>query len=260
MRLTKFNAITVLIIILVFLTMIGRLFSICVLSNYTWILIFPLFAYLYYGMTENVNHFFGSFLVGFAVSELLNIVFYDNGFLGGYLANLFVIVSFVSLVVYLVKDFDFKMMIKNFKIHLVVLLLFNIYINYVLNNMILEDETFVFNAIEFSFEVIYNISILLVLSMSLLHFLFLQSRIGLLLFLASVCIVFSEMSKIAYVYISSVQLLKIIYSVFMGAGFYFLYSYIKIKHFSSPTHLELEGKQDLKKVFSEYLLDLLKKD
>ena len=62
MKLTKFNVVSLCLVILVILTMIGRIFDMQALSDYAWILVFPFFAYLYYGLTKGHNHFFGFFL------------------------------------------------------------------------------------------------------------------------------------------------------------------------------------------------------
>ena len=99
--------------------------------------------------------------------------------------------------------------------------------------MILEDPKVETSSLEFVTNVIYNVFIQLVLSLALIHYLYHQTKQSLLLFLASVCIVFSEMVQVAYLFISSEQILEIIYSMLMGLGFYFLYVYIKIRHFDS---------------------------
>ena len=204
-----------------------------IMSDYSWIFVFPLFAYLYYGLTKEHNHFFGFFLIGFSIVEMLKIVFNGNELIGVYGANYLIIATYLSLIIFLVKDWEIKKIFKDFKLPMIVLVVFNVYIIYALNEMILEDPKVETSSLEFVTNVIYNVFIQLVLSLALIHYLYHQTKQSLLLFLASVCIVFSEMVQVAYLFISSEQILEIIYSMLMGLGFYFLYVYIKIRHFDS---------------------------
>ncbi|WP_281846673.1 hypothetical protein [Olleya namhaensis] len=233
MKLTKFNVVSMCLVILVLFILTGRIFDMPIMSDYSWIFVFPLFAYLYYGLTKEHNHFFGFFLIGFSIVEMLKIVFSGNELIGVYGANYLIIATYLSLIIFLVKDLDIKKIFKDFKLPMIVLVVFNAYIIYALNEMILEDPKVETSSLEFVTNVIYNVFIQLVLSLALIHYLYHQTKQSLLLFLASVCIVFSEMVQVAYLFISSEQILEIIYSMLMGLGFYFLYVYIKIRHFDS---------------------------
>ncbi|MGB2685581.1 MAG: hypothetical protein WBC43_11270 [Olleya sp.] len=219
--------------------MAGRIFDAPTLSDYSWILVFPFFAYLYYSQTKQTNHYFGFFLIGFSLVEILKIVFYGNDTMAYYLANYLVIATYTSLIIFLVKDFNIKLLLKEFKLHIIVLLIFNAYIIYVLNQMIMQDAKLAVYSLDFIIEVTYNVLILLVLSLSLIHYLYHETKQGLLLFLASVCIVFSEMVQVAYLFISSAYLLQMVYTALIGVGFYFLYVYIKIKYKSTQKKTEI---------------------
>lgn len=233
MKLTKFNVVSMCLVILVLFIMTGRIFDMPIVSDYSWIFVFPLFAYLYYGLTKVHNHFFGFFLIGFSIVEILKVVFDANELIGVYGANYLIIATYLSLIIFLVKDLEIKKIFKDFKLPIVVLVVFNAYIIYALNEMILEDPKVETDSLDFVIDVVYNVFIQLVLSLALIHYLYHQTKQSLLLFLASVCIVFSEMVQVAYLFISSEQILEIIYSMLMGLGFYFLYVYIKIRHFDS---------------------------
>ena len=50
----------------------------------------------------------------------------------------------------------------------------------------MQDQSLVVNTLGFAIEVTYNVLILLVLSLSLVHYLYHETKHGLLLFLASV--------------------------------------------------------------------------
>ncbi len=240
MKLTKFNIVSIILVVLVILVMVGRVFDVPMLSDYSWILVFPLFAYLYYGQAKQNNHFFGFFLIGFSIVEILKTVTYGySQFLSYYVANYLAIASYASLLIFLIKDFNIKLLFKAFKLPLIVLAIFNTYIIYVLNQMIMQDEAIVIYSMDFAIEVAYNVLILLVLSLSLVHYLYHETKQGLLLFLASVCIVFSEMVQVAYLFISSEQLLQIAYTSLIGVGFYFLYMYIKLKYIDNKKQVNI---------------------
>ena len=81
MKLTKFNTASVFFIFLVVLFIVGKIFSVPVLSNYAWMSVFPVFSYLYYGQAKQRNHFFGFFLLSFSIAEILNVVFKESTFL-----------------------------------------------------------------------------------------------------------------------------------------------------------------------------------
>ncbi|MGB6267932.1 MAG: hypothetical protein WBF67_02900 [Olleya sp.] len=229
MKFNNFNIVTILLCILVILTLIGRLLNFQELFNYSWALIFPVFTYLYYSQKQQINHFFGFFLIGFSIAEFLKLDFIISRVFNYYLSNGFVVAGYISLLIFLIKDFNLKKLIKRLKLQLIVLIAFNAYLIFVLNQMILQDKDIILYTFDFALEVIYNLQILLLLSSSLLHYLYHETKKSLLLFFASVCIVFSEMVQVAYLFISSEQLLQIAYTLLMGIGFYFLYIYIKIR-------------------------------
>ncbi|WAC02048.1 hypothetical protein N7U66_19975 [Lacinutrix neustonica] len=110
-----------------------------------------------------------------------------------------------------------------------VLIGFNLYTIFFLNQMILSDSAIEIYTLNFFLECTYNVCILLILSISLLNYLYHDSKRGLLLFLASVCIVFSEMVQVAYIFVSADYLLNVVYALLLVTGFYIVYVYIVSK-------------------------------
>ena len=82
--------------------------------------------------------------------------------------------------------------------HLIVLLVLNVYVIYVL----LKIETPHLVSYENVVEFIYNVITLLLLSVSLLNYFYKDNKKSLILFFGSLCIVFSEVIQIAYFYIT----------------------------------------------------------
>ena len=225
MKLSKYKTISLVLVTLVVLTIFGNLFQIKILSEIAWILILPTLLVFYSVYQGKKDILFIIFLVGFALSEILKLWFITSEMLYYYASYICIMVAYSSLIIFFLKGIKFKKLLKNFKLHLIILLVFNLYILYTLNEMILQDETVEVFTFIFFIEVVYNVLILLMLSISLLYYLHNESKQALLLFLACVCIVFSEMIQVAYVFITAEIFLRIGYSLLMAIGFGFIYFY-----------------------------------
>jgi hypothetical protein len=104
--------------------------------------------------------------------------------------------------------------------HIVILSALNIYIVYVLLKIVNPYLGF---SMEFVVELLYDIVMLLILSASLLNYFYKDNQKSLLLFVGSLCIVFSEVIIIAYMYISEKNLLIFSSSILSILAFYFFY-------------------------------------
>lgn len=229
MIVNRLQFVTGVIVLLACLFITGVLFGIEALSNYSRAFIFPFFVCLYFLDSDKKNNFFAAFLIAFSTAELIK-VFWDFDYsLFSKVSNIAYIIAYLSLIIYIIQGFNLKRLIGKFKIHISILLLFNGYIIFVLNQMILADKTIEVFTFNFLIECLYNVCILLLLSFSLVNYLYHDSKKDLLLFLASVCIVFSEMVQVAYIFMSEQYILNVIYSVLMATGFYFMYIYMVSK-------------------------------
>ena len=74
---------------------------------------------------------------------------------------------------------------------------------------------------EYVIEITYNISMLLVLTSSLLSYLYRDDRKSLLMFLGSLSIVFSEVIGVAYLYVAQQNLLSFLTTSLTLLAFYF---------------------------------------
>lgn len=217
------------IIILACLFVAGVLLGIEMLSSYSKAFVFPFFSCLYFLGSEKTNNFFGTFLIAFSVAELVRAIWGFNYHLSFRVANLSYILAYLSLLIYMIRGVDFNKLFNKFKYHLTVLFVFNAYIIFVLNQMIVAEDSIQIYTMTFLIECLYNMCILLLLSFSLIKYLYHDSIKDLLLFLASVCIVFSEMVQVAYVFMSTQYILNLIYSLFVVIGFYFVYIHMVSK-------------------------------
>lgn len=191
------------------------------LSRASRSLIVPVFTILYFQRVINKSFYFSMFLVLFSISELMALVTeYIPYQIDYFLGNGLYIVGYVFLLLEILKSVNISHIINNYGIHLVVLGILNIYIIYVLLKIVYPFVSFSF---EFVVELAYNIVMLMLLSISLLNYFYRDNRKSLLLFLGSLCIVFSEVILVAYLYISEKNLLIFSSSILSILAFYFFY-------------------------------------
>lgn len=190
--------------------------------------IFPVIALTYFLFVKEKSVFFALFLVFYALSDILYIFSDSIGheidyFIGNYLY----ILAYIMLLIKICKSISLIHLLKNLKIHTLVLLILNIYIVYVLqviiNQRIGEGHGYVL-------EMLYNTVTLLLLSASLLNYFYRDNKKSLYLFIGSLCIVFSEVISVAYLYVTKQELLDFFALSFALLAFYFFYQQSKIKN------------------------------
>lgn len=195
-------------------------------------LIVPFITLLYFFKNKHKSIYFTFFLVAFSIAD---IIFIFGNFvpieMEYYLGNALYIAAYIALSYEIVLSIDMKYVFKYFKTHLFVLLVLNIYANYVLLGIVKEYEFL--NGLELSFEIIYNISTLILLSVSLLNYFYRDDKKAFVIFLGTLCIVVSEVIQIAYYYIPEVEnndVLGISYSFLLILAFFFYYSQSKLDY------------------------------
>lgn len=189
-------------------------------------MIFPLFVLLYFLQSKAKNTFFAGFLVLFTISETIYAFYPGNNYIYYYFCNIMSVLAYLSLAIYFIRRMNVFILFRRFKVFLLVLVICNSYIVYMLNDIILSDPNVRFFTVAFFLECFYNLSILIALSFSLLSYLYHDSKEDLLLFLATACIVFSEVVQVANMYASESYLLAIMYAVLFTSGFALVYAYI----------------------------------
>ena len=196
-------------------------------------LIAPLITILYILFVERKSKLFLLFLIFYSLSDILVIVIdwipydesqklYDFEY---YFGNALYILSYTFLIIKVGKFLNFKHVIKYFKMHLVVLSILNVYLLYVMQavinpNLVLESDYYL--------ELIYNIVVLLLLSVALLNYFYRDNKKSLYLFIGALCIVFSEVMDIAYIYVAQRCFLNFLGTTLALGAFYFFYQQSKI--------------------------------
>ena len=193
-------------------------------------LILPSIAITYFISVRRKSIFFSLFLLFYAASDIMylvskyfNIPYSVDYFLG----NSLYILAYGTLLFKVCKSINLIEILKNYKIHLVVLTLLNIYIVYVLQAII--DPDLSMNN-EYYLELTYNLVMLFLLSASLLNYFYRDDRKSLLLFLGSICIVFSEVMGVAYLYVAQEGLLNFISTTLSLLAFYFIFKQSRLEN------------------------------
>ena len=212
---------------LVYLSSIGfELIDNNLYSNYSEALILPLVTIMYFIKIKQRSLFLVLFLVLYSISDLFVLVSkyipYEVDYYGG---NGLYILAYLFLLVKILKTINFKEILKNYNIHLLVLLLLSVYIVYVLQIII---QPYLLSTNEYLVELIYNIILLLLLSASLLNYFYRDNVKSLYLFLAVLTIVFAEVIWIAYSYISQRNILNILSTTLHIISYYFIFQQAKL--------------------------------
>ncbi len=181
--------------------------------------ILPLITFAYFQSNIKKNIFFIIFLVSYSIADLMVFVMDYIPYLWYYYtANGLYIVAYTTLFIKVFKSLSFIEIIKNYKLHVIVLIALNIYIGYVLQ-IIINPHVAVFN--QYFIEILYNIVMLLLLSASLLSYFYKDDKKSLFLFLGSLSIVFSEVISVAYLYVAQQDLLNFLSTTLTMLAFYF---------------------------------------
>jgi len=192
-----------------------------VVSNVLRIFILPTITLLYFLTVKRKSLYFTLFLVLNASSDLLMLVEpYVSNNVNYYLGNSLYILSYSFLLLEVCKSVCVFHVIKNFKIHIIVLTILNIYIIYVLH-VIVDPRLGQTN--QLYIEIVYNVVMLLALSLALVNYFYRDNVKSLYLFLGAMCLVFSEVIWVAYIYISASIFLNILSTSLYVIAFYFFY-------------------------------------
>lgn len=212
--------------------------------------IVPLLTYLYVLKFNDTKSFFFWFLCFYAIGELLagvGILYYINGsqfidYLQFYGGNLCFILSYLSLFFEINKNVSLNKIIKRFPVHLIILLALDIYSVVLVSDISLKSG-YLTSTLDFVIEVVYNIVIMLLLTMALVNYISRDSKKAMNLLVGALCIVFSEVIQVAYFYVSERIVLGVVYSVLLVLAFVLFYiqsgmSYMKAKKLEVREKLE----------------------
>lgn len=190
--------------------------------------ILPLVTVLYCLSGKSRSGYFFSFLVFYAISEFLGGFSYfayysmtvDNILF--YVGNLCYIMAYICLILEIFKSINLKSVMSRFPVHVVILVILDIYSVYLVSEISVNSD-YLNGTLDYTIEVIYNIVVMLLLTLSLLNYISRDSKKAMNLLLGSLCIVFSEVIQVAYFYVSDKNILHVTYCVLLIFAFCFYY-------------------------------------
>ena len=200
-------------------------------AEYSRALFFPAVFLFYIVKKQRMSLFFGAFLFFYALAETT--YFYENLTTSAYYIGVIsYIISYSSLFVFIVSKMKIRIVLERFKFHLLVLFFFSVYLIVTLDGMLKFDYSDML-LIDYLLESTYNALVVLVLVASFLNYLYHDTKKALILFIACVFIVFSELVQLAYYFIAKQYELNIIYSALLMIGFAFIFLFM---NYNDKTH------------------------
>ncbi|EGV42377.1 hypothetical protein BZARG_2297 [Bizionia argentinensis JUB59] len=199
-------------------------------------LIVPLFTLLYFINVRDKPTFFTLFLLTFSITELSVFAEYATDNYGQIkfdlvyiLGNILYIIAYCFLIAEVFKTINVRKVLKKYLLQIIVLMALNIYIAYMLI-AIVNPKFMAKSHYLISIELLYNVVMLLLLMVSLISYFYNDNKKTLLVFLGSICIVFSEVIQIAYFYITDHDMLNILQTLLFVVAFAFFYFHSTVKN------------------------------
>ena len=183
-----------------------------------------------YGINrESINNYFFMFLATFALADVIGLMFWfttlesENSFDYIYfICNSLYILSYIFLIVKVLKSIDIKDVIIKLPAHIVILVVLDIFCVTIVTDTTKGELDIYHYAMEF----LYNIVIMSLLTLSVINYIYKVGKKAMNLLVGSLFIVFSETIQLAYYYIlEDNNLLNVLCSLFFIIAFFFFYVY-----------------------------------
>lgn len=191
-------------------------------------LILPLLTVLYCISGKSKSNYFFYFLLFYSFSEFSNVFSYfayysiTVDYTLYYGGNLCYIIAYIFLILEVLKSINYKSVIKRFPVHIIILLILDIYSVYLVSEIAVKSD-YLTGMLDYTIEVVYNIVVMLLLTVTLINYISRDSKKAMNLLLGALCIVFSEVMQVAYFYVSDKNILNVTYSVLLIFAFCFFY-------------------------------------
>ena len=237
------------IVIMLTVTYLGlQIFEQETVASFVRPAIIPLLTLAYVLKFKEFSSFFFLFLFSFSLSEIIGTLgyfAYENELIDNiqyYTGNILYLLAYIFLVFEVYKHLNIKKLIKQFPIHILILLILDVYC-VVLVSKISITSGFMENNIEFIIEILYNCSIMLLLTITLVNYLSNDSNKAMSLLIGSLCILFSEVLQVAIYYVKYIHILEVAANIMLIVAFILFYtqsgmSYSKENRFRTLDKLE----------------------
>lgn len=198
------------------------------IADYLRLAILPLVTVYYFLSDYKKNSFFFSFLLIYSIGEFISVLYYFIPFplyienILYFFGNSLYIVAYIFLMLEIVRSMNFSEVISRFAVHLIILLGLNIYCIVLVSDVTIKSG-FLANIYEHILEVAYNITVMILLTVALINYLYRDSKKAMNLLIGTLCIAFSEVIQVAYFYVSEIYILSLVYSILLVIAFLCIY-------------------------------------
>ena len=237
------------IVIMLTVTYLGlQIFEQETVASFVRPAIIPLLTLAYVLKFKEYSSFFFLFLFSFSLSEIIGTLgyfAYENELIDNfqyYTGNILYLLAYIFLIFEVNKHLNIRKLIKQFPIHILILLILDVYC-VVLVSKISITGGYMENIIEFIIEILYNCSIMLLLTITLVNYLSNDSNKAMSLLIGALCILFSEVLQVAFYYVKYIHILEVAANIMLIVAFILFYtqssmSYIKENGFKTFDKLE----------------------
>ncbi len=200
------------------------------LINYLLIPFITAYYLLYKKIKEKL---FSLFLISYSLANIIGLVadiiivykYLELMQVDVYIVNGLYLISYIFLILIIIKSLNFSILIKDFKIYLIVLSILDIYLVYFILKLISASYI---NISMFILEFMYNTVLVLLLSLSALRYFYNDDKKALYLFIGALLIIFAEVASIAFIYIENRVFLRLAPIVLATLAFYFFFQQSKL--------------------------------
>ena len=190
--------------------------------------------------SENINNYFFMFLATFALADLIGLLYWftilesvESIDYLYFIGNSLYIMSYVFLIIKVLKNMNFKDVIIKLPAHIVILVVLDIFCVTIVTDTAKGD----LNVYQYAMEFLYNTVIMSLLTLSVINYIYKVDKKSMNLLVGSLFIVFSETIQLAYYYIlEENNLLNILCSIFFIIAFLFFYVYSILEETEEEHH------------------------
>ena len=204
----------------------------------------PVITFFYFLNVKEKSIFFMLFLVFYALGDITQFIDFNRFSIVMYfICNLLYIIAYFLLLLEIFNYVSLKSIIKKLPLQVLVLLVLSSFITYKLVDIV--QVAAVNDAGAFyvdTLETTYNIMLLLLLTFSLLYFLYRGNRKSFIMFGGSFFIVFSELILLGYYYLSTTFTANLISGIFYMLAFFCFYYQSTITKSTGNRGAELKSK------------------
>jgi len=208
--------------------------------------ILPLLTILYYLKTKDRRSYFFFFLLCYSITEFSEILTYGQDtsvfvnklmYYGGNGLN---ITAYIFLILEVLKSMNLKVVWRSYTWHILILLALDVYSVILVSQVSMSSGYFV-ESMEYVVEILYNITMMLLLTVTLINYINRHSKKAMNLLLGGLCIVFSEVIQVAYYYVSEENIFIVVYSILLVLAFSFFYIQANMNYEKEKNYQVLNG-------------------